>query len=197
MLAGVTPEKYDATCDISLSIAKYGASLPWYRPARMQKSFGAPNLLREMAAQVGRESSSSQRWRSSPLTAAVSATPTRIIKIKAATAQNIIAFFDRRRVHFRLRSVVDSFHAFGSAPWAAGRPRGLENTYPCVNAQDVGVLFRHDIHRYLAFVILLTGGFFCGCQRRFAADFSRVDGRPQSSEVVTEKAAIRRGMRVS
>src|SRR5262249_25056870 len=40
--AGVTPEKYDATCDVSLAIAKYGASLPWYRLARMQESFGVP-----------------------------------------------------------------------------------------------------------------------------------------------------------
>ena len=42
MPAGVTPEKYDATCDVSLAIAKYGASLPWYRLARMQESFGVP-----------------------------------------------------------------------------------------------------------------------------------------------------------
>ena len=42
MPAGVRPEKYDATCDVSLAIAKYGASLPWYRLARMQESFGVP-----------------------------------------------------------------------------------------------------------------------------------------------------------
>src|SRR5215510_4834380 len=42
MPAGVTPDKYDATCDVSLAIAKYGASLPWYRLARMQESFGVP-----------------------------------------------------------------------------------------------------------------------------------------------------------
>jgi len=42
MPAGATPEKYDATCDVSLAIAKYGASLPWYRLARMQESFGVP-----------------------------------------------------------------------------------------------------------------------------------------------------------
>jgi transposase len=40
--SGVSPEKYDATCDVSLAIAKYGASLPWYRLARMQESFGVP-----------------------------------------------------------------------------------------------------------------------------------------------------------
>jgi hypothetical protein len=42
MPTGVTPEKYDATCDVSLAIAKYGASLPRYRLARMQESFGVP-----------------------------------------------------------------------------------------------------------------------------------------------------------
>jgi hypothetical protein len=42
MPAGVTPEKYDVTCDVSLAIAKYGASLPWYRLARMQESFSVP-----------------------------------------------------------------------------------------------------------------------------------------------------------
>jgi len=40
--AGVGPEKYDATCDVSLAIAKYGAGLPWYRLARMQEAFGVP-----------------------------------------------------------------------------------------------------------------------------------------------------------
>ena len=40
--AGVEPEKYDATCDVSLTIAKYGAGLPWYRLARMQEAFGVP-----------------------------------------------------------------------------------------------------------------------------------------------------------
>src|SRR5262249_48357754 len=39
---GVGPEKYDATCDVSLAIAKYGAGLPWYRLARMQEAFGVP-----------------------------------------------------------------------------------------------------------------------------------------------------------
>jgi transposase len=39
---GVAPEKYDATCDVSLAIAKYGAGLPWYRLARMQEAFGVP-----------------------------------------------------------------------------------------------------------------------------------------------------------
>ena len=40
--AGVAPEKYDASCDVSLAIAKYGAGLPWYRLARMQEAFGVP-----------------------------------------------------------------------------------------------------------------------------------------------------------
>jgi hypothetical protein len=40
--AGVKPEKYDATCDVSLALAKYGAGLPWYRLARLQESFGVP-----------------------------------------------------------------------------------------------------------------------------------------------------------
>src|SRR5262249_25196028 len=39
---GVGPEKYDATCDVSLAIAKYGAGLPWYRLARMQEAFCVP-----------------------------------------------------------------------------------------------------------------------------------------------------------
>jgi len=38
--AGVMPEKYDETCDVSLALAKYGAGLPWYRLARLQESFG-------------------------------------------------------------------------------------------------------------------------------------------------------------
>jgi len=40
--AGVRPEKYDETGDISLALAKYGAGLPWYRLARLQESFGVP-----------------------------------------------------------------------------------------------------------------------------------------------------------
>ena len=40
--AGVAPEKYDATCDVSLAIAKYGAGLPWHRLERMQEVFGVP-----------------------------------------------------------------------------------------------------------------------------------------------------------
>lgn len=42
MPAGVKPEKYDETCDVSLALAKYGAGLPWYRLARLQESFGVP-----------------------------------------------------------------------------------------------------------------------------------------------------------
>jgi transposase len=40
--AGVRPEKYDETCDVSLALAKYGAGLPWYRLSRLQESFGVP-----------------------------------------------------------------------------------------------------------------------------------------------------------
>jgi len=39
---GVAPEKYDATCDVSLTLAKYGAGLPHYRIARLQESCGVP-----------------------------------------------------------------------------------------------------------------------------------------------------------
>jgi transposase len=40
--AGVAPEKYDATCDVALVLAKYGAGLPWQRLARMQEACGVP-----------------------------------------------------------------------------------------------------------------------------------------------------------
>ncbi len=40
--AGVAPQKYDATCDVSLALAKYGAGLPLYRLARLQESYGVP-----------------------------------------------------------------------------------------------------------------------------------------------------------
>lgn len=40
--AGVAPEKYDATCDVSLAIARYGAGLPLHRLARLQETFGVP-----------------------------------------------------------------------------------------------------------------------------------------------------------
>lgn len=38
----VVPQKYDATCDVSLALAKYGAGLPLYRLARLQDSYGVP-----------------------------------------------------------------------------------------------------------------------------------------------------------
>lgn len=38
----VAPEKYDASCDVSLALAKYGAGLPLYRIARLQESYGVP-----------------------------------------------------------------------------------------------------------------------------------------------------------
>lgn len=40
--AGVAPQKYDPTCDVSLALAKYGAGLPHYRIARLQQSYGVP-----------------------------------------------------------------------------------------------------------------------------------------------------------
>lgn len=40
--AGVAPQKYDPTCDVSLALAKYGAGLPHYRLARLQESYGVP-----------------------------------------------------------------------------------------------------------------------------------------------------------
>lgn len=40
--AGVAPEKYDATADASIALMKYGAGMPWYRLARMQKLLGVP-----------------------------------------------------------------------------------------------------------------------------------------------------------
>lgn len=40
--AGVAPQKYDPTCDVSLALAKYGAGLPLYRLARLQESYGVP-----------------------------------------------------------------------------------------------------------------------------------------------------------
>ena len=40
--AGVTPEKYDATCDVALALAKYGAGVPAYRLARLQEACGVP-----------------------------------------------------------------------------------------------------------------------------------------------------------
>jgi transposase len=40
--AEVVPQKYDASCDVSLALAKYGAGLPHYRIARLQASYGVP-----------------------------------------------------------------------------------------------------------------------------------------------------------
>jgi len=40
--AGVSPEKYDATADASIALMKYGAGMPWYRLARLQKLVGVP-----------------------------------------------------------------------------------------------------------------------------------------------------------
>ena len=39
---GVPPEKYDATADVAIALAKYQAGLPFHRLARVQASFGVP-----------------------------------------------------------------------------------------------------------------------------------------------------------
>ena len=39
---GVPPEKYDATADVAIAMAKYSAGLPFYRLARVQQAFGVP-----------------------------------------------------------------------------------------------------------------------------------------------------------
>jgi hypothetical protein len=39
---GVAPEKYDATADVAIAMAKYSAGLPFYRLARVQQAFGVP-----------------------------------------------------------------------------------------------------------------------------------------------------------
>jgi hypothetical protein len=39
---GVRPEKYDATADVAIAMAKYSAGLPFNRLARVQKAFGVP-----------------------------------------------------------------------------------------------------------------------------------------------------------
>src|SRR3954452_24115822 len=39
---GVPAEKYDATADVAIVMAKYAAGLPFHRLARMQQSFGVP-----------------------------------------------------------------------------------------------------------------------------------------------------------
>jgi hypothetical protein len=54
------------------------------------------------------------------------ATPPRRIQINAASAENVIALFDRRRVHSHRHSVDDTFHAFGAALRAVGRHLSLD-----------------------------------------------------------------------
>jgi transposase len=39
---GVPPEKYDATADVAIVMAKYAAGLPFHRLAQMQEAFGVP-----------------------------------------------------------------------------------------------------------------------------------------------------------
>ena len=39
---GVTPERWDASADVVLAVAKYCAGLPWYRSERFQSYFGVP-----------------------------------------------------------------------------------------------------------------------------------------------------------
>lgn len=40
--AGVPPEKYDATADAAIVLAKYGSAIPFYRLQRLQAKFGVP-----------------------------------------------------------------------------------------------------------------------------------------------------------
>jgi len=39
---GVPAEKYDATADVAIVMAKYAAGLPFHRLAQMQEAFGVP-----------------------------------------------------------------------------------------------------------------------------------------------------------
>lgn len=39
---GVTEERYDATCDATIALMRYGAGLPWYRQAGLQAMGGVP-----------------------------------------------------------------------------------------------------------------------------------------------------------
>jgi hypothetical protein len=39
---GISAERWDATADVSLAVAKYCAGLPWYRCERLQSYFGVP-----------------------------------------------------------------------------------------------------------------------------------------------------------
>jgi transposase len=40
--SGVQPEKWDASADVAIAMAKYSAGLPFYRLARVQQAFGVP-----------------------------------------------------------------------------------------------------------------------------------------------------------
>ena len=39
---GVAPKRYDATCDATIALMRYGAGLPWYRQAGLQAMGGVP-----------------------------------------------------------------------------------------------------------------------------------------------------------
>jgi transposase len=39
---GVEPQRYDATCDATIAIMKYGGGLPWYRQSGLQAMAGVP-----------------------------------------------------------------------------------------------------------------------------------------------------------
>jgi len=39
---GVREERYDATCDATIAVMKYGGGLPWYRQSGLQSMAGAP-----------------------------------------------------------------------------------------------------------------------------------------------------------
>jgi transposase len=41
---GVAKERYDATCDATIALMRYGAGLPWYRQAGLQAMGGLPLL---------------------------------------------------------------------------------------------------------------------------------------------------------
>ena len=42
LLAGVSPQKYAATADVAIALAKYSAGVPFHRLAEMQAAFGVP-----------------------------------------------------------------------------------------------------------------------------------------------------------
>ena len=49
--SGVAAEKWDASADVAIAMAKYSAGLPFYRLARVQQAFGVP--LSELCTGLG------------------------------------------------------------------------------------------------------------------------------------------------